>query len=178
MEFALLQIQLEGPFGAPSSSFFQAQHAVLVATGIGVTPFASVLQSIMFRYMQVRRKCPNCDHCWTDDLGKSLGNLTKVDFFWINRDQKSFEWFVSLLDKMEQEQRREGCDDADGGGGGGGGGLNKFLEFHLYMTKALQGNDMRAVGLQLAMDLLHEKVGVHPLPSQQQSNKAFLFCRQ
>ena len=24
-------------------------------------------------------------------------NLKKVDFIWINRDQKSFEWFVNLL---------------------------------------------------------------------------------
>ena len=72
-----------------------------------------------------------------------------MDFFWINRDQKSFEWFVSMLDKMEQEQlNEEGSDNV----------LDKFLEFHLYMTKALQKTDMRAVGLQLAMDLLHEKV--------------------
>ncbi len=48
---------------------------------------------------------------------------------------------------MEQEQLREGSNKV----------LDKFLDFHLYMTKALQRTDMRAVGLQLAMDLLHEK---------------------
>ena len=30
---------------------------------------------------------------------------------------------------------------------------------HMYVTSALQRTDMKAVGLQLALDLLHEKVG-------------------
>ena len=29
---------------------------------------------------------------------------------------------------------------------------------HMYVTSALQRTDMKAVGLQLALDLLHEKV--------------------
>lgn len=36
--------------------------------------------------------------------------------------------------------------------------MERFLEMHMYITSALQKNDMKAVGLQLAMDLLHEKV--------------------
>ena len=32
----------------------------------------------------------------------------KVDFFWINRDQISFEWFVKLLTEMEMEQAETG----------------------------------------------------------------------
>lgn len=31
----------------------------------------------------------------------------QVDFIWINRDQKSFEWFVSLLTKLEIDQADE-----------------------------------------------------------------------
>lgn len=34
----------------------------------------------------------------------------------------------------------------------------RFLDMHMYITSALQRTDMKAVGLQLAMDLLHEKV--------------------
>ena len=47
-----LEINLTGPYGAPSSGLFcgKIDHAVLIATGIGVTPFASILQSIMFKY--------------------------------------------------------------------------------------------------------------------------------
>ena len=31
--------------------------------------------------------------------------LRKVDFIWINRHQKSFEWFVNLLSQLEAEQQ-------------------------------------------------------------------------
>ena len=44
-----LHVFIDGPFGAPTSQIFHAQHAVLIGTGIGVTPFASILQSIMHR---------------------------------------------------------------------------------------------------------------------------------
>jgi len=47
------QVEIDGPYGTPWSHIFHAIHAVLIAAGIGVTPYASVasiLQSIMNRY--------------------------------------------------------------------------------------------------------------------------------
>ncbi|KAK9728753.1 Ferric reductase NAD binding domain [Popillia japonica] len=140
-----LEIILDGPYGAPSSHIFRAQHAVLIATGIGVTPFASILQSIMFRYWKARHTCPNCKHSFSSDIPRSIMNLKKVDFFWINRNQESFEWFISLLSKLEIEQAELG------------GAMERFLDMHMYITSALQKSDMKAVGLQLALDLLHQK---------------------
>jgi len=71
--------------------------------------------------------------------------LRKVDFFWINREQRSFEWFISLLSQLEIEQAEQG------------GAMERFLDMHMYITSALQKTDMKAVGLQLALELLHEK---------------------
>ena len=68
----------------------------------------------------------------------------QVDFFWINRDQKSFEWFVSLLSELEIEQSEHS-------------GFDRFLEMHMYMTSALSKTDMKAIGLQMALDLIHKK---------------------
>lgn len=74
-----LVVYIDGPFGAPTSQIFRAQHAVLIGTGIGVTPFASILQSIMHRYWQARNTCPKCQYKWTSDLSASVGlNLRKV----------------------------------------------------------------------------------------------------
>ncbi|XP_050305865.1 NADPH oxidase 5 [Anthonomus grandis grandis] len=139
------EIFLDGPYGAPSSHIFRAQHAVLIATGIGVTPFASILQSIMHRYWKARHTCPKCKFSWACDIPATVMNLRKVDFFWINRNQRSFEWFVNLLSQLEIEQAELG------------GAMERFLEMHMYITSALQKTDMKAVGLQLALDLLHEK---------------------
>ncbi|KAM7343030.1 NADPH oxidase isoform 2-T3 [Cochliomyia hominivorax] len=140
-----LEIFIDGPYGAPSSHIFMAQHAVLIGTGIGVTPFASILQSIMHRYWKARHTCPRCNFEWASDIPKTVMNLRKVDFFWINRDQRSFEWFVNLLSQLEIEQAELG------------GAMERFLDMHMYITSALQRTDMKAVGLQLALDLLHEK---------------------
>merc|ERR1712228_306478 len=140
-----LEIYVDGPFGSPSSNIYRAEHAVLIGTGIGITPFASILQSIMHRYWEIKQSCPNCSYRWTNDMENSMFKLKKVDFFWINRDQKSFEWFVNLLSQLEIEQAEIG------------GALSRFLEMHMYVTSALQKTDMKSVFLQMAMDLLHKK---------------------
>merc|ERR1711953_686408 len=140
-----LEIYIDGPFGSPSSNIYRAEHAVLVGTGIGITPFASILQSIMHRYWEIKQSCPNCDYRWSNDIEASMFKLKKVDFFWINRDQRSFEWFVNLLSQLEIEQKENG------------GAMNRFLDMHMYVTSALQKTDMKAVALQLALDILYNK---------------------
>ena len=100
----------------------------------------------IYRYWKARNTCPKCKYKWTEDLRTSVLNLRKVDFFWINRDQRSFEWFVNLLSQLEIEQAEMG------------GAMDRFLDMHMYITSALQKTDMKAVGLQLALDLLHKKV--------------------
>ena len=95
---------VDGPFGSPSSNIYRAEHAVLVGTGIGVTPFASILQSIAYRcgeqhstastliiycylhnylyshcrYRQVKKVCPKCDHRWADEISGVMNSLRKV----------------------------------------------------------------------------------------------------
>ena len=39
-----------GPYGTPTRHIFESEHAVLIGSGIGVTPFASILQSVYHRY--------------------------------------------------------------------------------------------------------------------------------
>ena len=95
----------------------------------------------------MKQVCPNCNHKWADQISGVMNHLKKVDFFWINRDQKSFEWFVSLLSQLELEMAETGGDGA----------LSRFLEMHMYITSALQKTDMKSVFLQLAMDLNFKK---------------------
>jgi predicted ferric reductase len=80
----LLYARLDGPFGTSSRRIFASRHAVLIGAGIGVTPFASVLESIVLR----------------GQAGQSP--LEKVYFYWLNRDAVSFEWFARLLATLEQ----------------------------------------------------------------------------
>ncbi len=51
-----------------------------------------------------------------------------------------------MLSQLEMEQKEIG------------GVLDRFLDLHMYITSALKKTDMKAVGLQMALDLLHAKV--------------------
>uniref|UniRef100_A0A3B4AUN0 Uncharacterized protein n=1 Tax=Periophthalmus magnuspinnatus TaxID=409849 RepID=A0A3B4AUN0_9GOBI len=136
--FCNIKCYVDGPYGTPTRQIFASEHAVLIGAGIGITPFASILQS------SHQQNCPNCNYSWCENIKDGDMKLRKVDFIWINRDQKSFEWFVSLLTKLELDQADE---EPEG----------RFLEMHMYMTSALSKNDMKAIGLQMALDLLAKK---------------------
>jgi predicted ferric reductase/Ca2+-binding EF-hand superfamily protein len=81
----ILTAQLDGPFGTATQRIFESRHAVLIGAGIGVTPFASLLESIVLR----------------GQAGE--GALEKVHFYWLNRDPVSFEWFAKLLACLERD---------------------------------------------------------------------------
>jgi predicted ferric reductase len=79
-------VHLDGPYGSATRHIFEAPHAVAVAAGIGVTPFASILQSLL--------------------LGQGPESpLRKLRFVWLARDQYSFEWFRELLAELEKRDR-------------------------------------------------------------------------
>eukprot|EP00071_Canis_lupus_P034641 XP_022268198.1 NADPH oxidase 5 isoform X3 [Canis lupus familiaris] len=142
--FCNIKCYIDGPYGTPTRRIFASEHAVLIGAGIGITPFASILQSIMYRHQKRKNICPSCQHSWMDSAQDEDMKLHKVDFMWINRDQRSFEWFVSLLTKLEMDQAEISQE-------------GPFLELHMYMTSALGKNDMKAIGLQMALDLLAKK---------------------
>jgi predicted ferric reductase len=75
---------LQGPYGSPSTRIFSSRHAVLIGAGIGVTPFASILQSIVARHHD----------------GQEM-KLEKVHFFWLYRGQKTYEWFSEMLGQID-----------------------------------------------------------------------------
>jgi len=82
-----LQVFVDGPYGTPSSSMLEQRHVVMIGAGIGVTPFASVLQSV-----QLRRRATGARE-----------TLEKVRFVWMCGDQHSFEWFTALLSTLEAD---------------------------------------------------------------------------
>lgn len=77
--------RVDGPYGTPSAHIFSTKYAVLIGAGIGVTPFAAILDSILRRQR--------------DDASSKL---ERVHFIWVNRDQHAFEWFTELLAELER----------------------------------------------------------------------------
>ena len=66
-----------------------------------------------------------------------------------------------MLSQLEIEQAEQG------------GAMERFLDMHMYITSALQKTDMKAVGLQLALDLLHKKVREHSVEKREIYSQKF-----
>ena len=58
------------------------------------------------------------------------------------------DWFHQLLAQLEIEQAEKG------------GMMEKFLDIHMYITSALKKDDVRTLGVNLALDILYKKVWV------------------
>ena len=105
-------IRIDGPYGAPAEDVFDNEIAVLIGTGIGVTPWASILKNIYHL-----RASPN-----------PPTRLRRVEFIWVCRDTSSFEWFQNLLSSLEAQSLAA----AEGSGAG-----PEFLRIHIYLTQRL-----------------------------------------
>lgn len=60
----------------------------------------------------------------------------------MNRNYMAFEWFVDLLLHLENQQSEYS--------------LDRFLDIHLFIT-GMKRFDLKNIGLQMALDLVHEK---------------------
>ncbi|KAJ9193498.1 hypothetical protein DTO164E3_7897 [Paecilomyces variotii] len=103
-------LRIDGPYGAPAEDVFDNEIAVLIGTGIGVTPWASILKNIWHL-----RNSPNPPK-----------RLRRVEFIWICKDTTSFEWFQALLSSLEAQSQQAAT--KQGG---------EFLRIHTYLTQRL-----------------------------------------
>lgn len=83
------KLYVDGPFGSPSEDVFNYEVSLCVAGGIGVTPFACVLHTLLDGWRKFR--------------------LRRLYFVWVCRELQSFYWFAELLctlhRKLWQENR-------------------------------------------------------------------------
>lgn len=106
-------LRIDGPYGAPAEDVFENEIAVLIGTGIGVTPWAAILKNIWHL-----RNGPN-----------PPTRLRRVEFIWVCKDTSSFEWFQTLLSSLESQSN-------DAARVPGSNGV-EFLKIHTYLTQKL-----------------------------------------
>ncbi|XP_036993508.2 NADPH oxidase 4 isoform X2 [Artibeus jamaicensis] len=83
------KLYVDGPFGSPFEESLNYEVSLCVAGGIGVTPFASILNTLLDDWRPYK--------------------LRRLHFVWVCRDIRSFRWFADLLcvlhNKFWQENR-------------------------------------------------------------------------
>ncbi|MBN3281191.1 CY24B protein, partial [Polyodon spathula] len=100
----LPRIAVDGPFGTASEDVFDYEVSMLVGCGIGVTPFASILKSIWYKFKESNQKL----------------RTKKIYFYWLCRETHAFEWFADLLHSLEGEMEERG--------------MHNFLSYKLFLT--------------------------------------------
>ncbi|KAK3723200.1 hypothetical protein LTR37_001923 [Vermiconidia calcicola] len=105
------KLRIDGPYGAPAEDVFENEVAVLIGTGIGVTPWAAILKNIW--HMRLSPNPPK--------------RLRRVEFIWVCKDTTSFEWFQALLSSLEEQSL----------GLTGAGSDAEFLRIHTYLTQRM-----------------------------------------
>ncbi|XP_016008654.1 NADPH oxidase 4 isoform X2 [Rousettus aegyptiacus] len=71
------KLYIDGPFGSPFEESLNYEVSLCVAGGIGVTPFASILNTLLDDWKPYK--------------------LRRLYFIWVCRDIQSFRWFADLL---------------------------------------------------------------------------------
>jgi NADPH oxidase len=119
-------LQVDGPHSAPCQHIQEFDHVILVGAGIGLTPFASTLCSLI-------------DHKWAPDpaaessstmdlrsakASEGASRLKSVYLHWSFRmtEFTNFRWFVSLLSEVRARFLAQN------------GSSGRVLEIHLYDT--------------------------------------------
>eukprot|EP00808_Paulinella_micropora_P021484 g25932.t1 len=109
--------RIYGPHAAPTQHLSEYHTAMVVGSGIGITPLHACLKSVVF-------------HRWKYTIGKSYPD--RVFFHWIfsYNEMSSFRWFVRAA--------TEACDAVAAMGSNLGG---KRFEIHIHMTSAPKDRD-------------------------------------
>ncbi len=81
-------MRIEGPFGGGNQDWYKFEIAVMVGGGIGVTPYASILNDLVFGTSTNRYSGVACK---------------KVYFLWICPSHRYFEWFIDVLRDVERK---------------------------------------------------------------------------
>ena len=150
-----LKVFIDGPHSAPSSTIFSSEHAVLVATGIGVTPFASILQSIVAKYENIGFFIGIFWWIFNQISKEKIPWKLEASWFYLGEQRLSESRLVSL----DVERSREVVFLH----------LNMFisdsifrsvfdniLNVQLFVTSAPSGDNYDTLSLSLALELLYK----------------------
>ncbi|KAK9808631.1 hypothetical protein WJX72_000879 [[Myrmecia] bisecta] len=131
-------VYLDGPYGAPAQDIEDFEVLLLVGGGIGVTPLASVIRTLVKDF---ENAC--CKVCKTPHA--SLFKPKKVYFYWTVQEQTAPTYFKQTLEAVTKQYN---CAD--------------FLEMHIHLTRVLPENDLRVTLARVAQTLAHEGDGRDP----------------
>ncbi|CAK7335618.1 unnamed protein product [Dovyalis caffra] len=156
---SLPKLLIDGPYGAPAQDYRKYDVLLLVGLGIGATPFISILKDLLNNIVKMEEQADSVsDISRTSDL--SIGSndtpssnkfspkrkkdirTTNAYFYWVTREQGSFDWFKGVMNEVAELDQRG------------------VIEMHNYLTSVYEEGDARSTLITMVQALNHAKNGV------------------
>ncbi|KAF2563665.1 hypothetical protein F2Q70_00014709 [Brassica cretica] len=145
------KIFIKGPYGAPAQNYQKFDILLLVGLGIGATPFISILKDML---NHLKPGIPKVGEKYEGSVGgESVGGDSisggggkkfpqRAYFFWVTREQASFDWFKGVMDDIAEYDKTH------------------VIEMHNYLTSMYEAGDARSALIAMVQKLQHAKNGV------------------
>jgi len=134
------RLLIDGPYGAPAQDYRKYDVLLLVGLGIGATPFISIVKDLV---NNMKLKDEESDHLENGSKHKKKTfNTNRAYFYWVTREQGSFEWFKGVMNEVAE------IDDKG------------IIELHNYCTSVYEEGDARSALIAMLQALNHAKHGV------------------
>ncbi|XP_051137409.1 respiratory burst oxidase homolog protein A [Andrographis paniculata] len=156
---SLPKLLIDGPYGAPAQGYRKYDVLLLVGLGIGATPFISILKDLLNNIVKMEELADSIsdftrfsDQCMSSfnsaQLNKSSPKqkkplrTTNAYFYWVTREQGSFDWFKGVMNEVAELDQRG------------------VIEMHNYLTSVYEEGDARSALITMVQALNHAKNGV------------------
>ncbi|KAL4335827.1 hypothetical protein GQ457_07G008290 [Hibiscus cannabinus] len=153
------KLLIDGPYGAPAQDYHKYDVLLLVGLGIGATPFISILKDLLNNIVKMEEQADLAsDTSRTSDQTngsnestapnrvslkrKKTLKTTNAYFYWVTREQGSFDWFKGVMDEVADLDQRG------------------VIEMHNYLTSVYEEGDARSALITMVQALNHAKNGV------------------
>ncbi|KAF9593588.1 hypothetical protein IFM89_024222 [Coptis chinensis] len=129
------KVLIKGPYGAPAQNYKKYDILLLIGLGIGATPFISILKDLLNNI----KPSYTVSRYPSGGKGKGPG---RAYFYWVTREQGSFEWFKGVMDDIVDFDQ------------------DHVIEMHNYLTSVYEEGDARSALITMVQSLQHAKNGV------------------
>ncbi|GLT77753.1 hypothetical protein SLA2020_493130 [Shorea laevis] len=150
---SLPKLRIDGPYGAPAQDYRKYDVLLLIGLGIGATPFISILKDLLNNIVKMEEQADSLsdlsrtsDLSWSNDFStpkrKKALKTTNAYFYWVTREQGSFDWFKGVMDEIAELDQRG------------------VIEMHNYLTSVYEEGDARSALITMVQALNHAKNGL------------------
>ncbi|KAK7258908.1 hypothetical protein RIF29_24497 [Crotalaria pallida] len=136
------KVLIDGPYGAPAQDYKSYEIIILVGLGIGATPMISILKDVLNNIKHKKDIEEGVVESGFKNNKRKTFATNQAYFYWVTREQGSFEWFKSVMDEVAEN-------DKDG-----------VIELHNHCTSVYKEEDVRCALISMLQSLHYAKSGM------------------